>query len=158
MTMHFLTKLAQTPQIIDPARKHMDVHKHFYRYGKGPWEGPSIKIKRRSSKINLYGMFEYEDAIQEIVAHGMSNGIEVDIIGRLLTVFNIQDTMKEKGIEWELVKSKGKKENYTADINEKASRQRILDLVKLFRKSSYLLVSFQHGDYKDHQEESSAAK
>ena len=51
--MHFLKKITESPILEDPAKKHLDVHRHFYRYSKGEFIGPAIKISKTSSRITI---------------------------------------------------------------------------------------------------------
>ena len=41
--MHFLSELIESPNLDDPAKKHMSIHRHFYRYSKGDFIGPALK-------------------------------------------------------------------------------------------------------------------
>jgi len=60
---HYLAKLIANPNPNDPIKDAPDVHKHFTRYSKGPFEGPVFKISRTKSKITLRASHEYEDLL-----------------------------------------------------------------------------------------------
>ena len=49
--MHFLKKIIETPILKDPAVDHIDVHRHFYRYSKGEFIGPALKISKSKARI-----------------------------------------------------------------------------------------------------------
>ncbi len=70
--MHFLKKLTESPILKDPAKEHVDVHRHFYRYSKGVFIGPALKITKSKARITLKGSHEYEDLILEVVANTIS--------------------------------------------------------------------------------------
>ena len=82
--MHFLKKLVETPQLEDPAKNYFFVHRHFYRYSKGEFIGPAIKITKTKAKITIKGTHEYEDLIQEITCKASSTD-EFIISGNLET-------------------------------------------------------------------------
>ena len=65
--MHFLKQLIETPILKDPSKNHMNIHRHFYRYSKGDFLGPAMKITQTKTKITLKGSHEYEDLILENV-------------------------------------------------------------------------------------------
>ncbi|MHA2390955.1 MAG: hypothetical protein ACXAEX_03225, partial [Promethearchaeota archaeon] len=78
--MHYLKKLIQSPNLKDPAKQHLDIHRHFYRYSKGEFLGPAIKITKTKTRITLKSTHEYEDLILEIVANTIPDE-EVEIKG-----------------------------------------------------------------------------
>ncbi|GAG82342.1 unnamed protein product [marine sediment metagenome] len=49
--MHFLKKIIESPNLEDPAKQHIDVHRHFYRYSKGEFLGPALKISKSNTRI-----------------------------------------------------------------------------------------------------------
>ena len=51
--IHFIKKLIQSPILEDPAKNHKDIHRHYYRYSKGDFIGPALKINQTKAKINL---------------------------------------------------------------------------------------------------------
>ena len=70
--MHFLKKIIQNPTLKDPAKEHMDVHRHFYRFSRGLFIGPAIEIRKTSAKLSFKGSLEYEDIIQELIVKKFS--------------------------------------------------------------------------------------
>ena len=81
--MHFLNQIVSTPELEDPANNYRNVHRHFYRYSRGSFQGPALKISKTASKMTLKGSFEYEDLIQEIVAISIPDA-EVEVNGNPL--------------------------------------------------------------------------
>jgi hypothetical protein len=141
--MHFLNKLIVTPNLDDPAKKHMHIHRHFYRYSKGDFIGPALKISKTSGKITLKGAHEYEDLILELVVKSLSNSQpDFEIKGKLITGSNLQDTISNLGLNWDLKKSTGKTKNYKADIIDQINKNLLLEALDIFREDSYLLLSF----------------
>ena len=49
--MHFLKKLIESPILKDPAIKHRSIHRHFYRYSKGKFLGPALKLIKTNTRI-----------------------------------------------------------------------------------------------------------
>ncbi|MFX1356085.1 MAG: hypothetical protein ACFFA8_02265 [Promethearchaeota archaeon] len=143
--MHFLNKLIKTPILDDPANKHREVHRHFYRYSRGDFIGPAIKISKTSTKITLKGTHEYEDLILEIVTKTISNNSDFEIKGRLITGSDISKIISNLGFNWELKQSTGKTKNFKADIIDKTNREQLLNAIDMFRENSYLLISFNLG-------------
>lgn len=139
--MHFLKKLIESPILKDPAKKHKSIHRHFYRYSKGTFLGPALKLIRTNAGINLKGSFEYEDLIQEITATTISDE-EVEIKGVLITGSDISETIINLGLDWILKKSTGKTTNYKAEINDKINKNHLLEIIEKLRDTSYLLLSF----------------
>jgi len=141
--MHFLSKLIETPNLDDPAKKHMGIHRHFYRYSKGDFIGPALKISKTSAKITLKGAHEYEDLILEIVLRSISDSqADFEIKGKLITGSDLQDTLSNLGINWSLKKSTGQTKNYKADIIDKINKNLLLETIEILRENSYLLLSF----------------
>jgi hypothetical protein len=141
--MHFLSKLIETPNLDDPAKKHMGIHRHFYRYSKGDFIGPALKISKTSAKITLKGAHEYEDLILEIVLRSISDSqADFEIKGKLITGSDLQDTLSNLGINWSLKKSTGQTKNYKADIIDKINKNLLLEAIEILRENSYLLLSF----------------
>ncbi|MFW9949982.1 MAG: hypothetical protein ACFFKA_07645 [Candidatus Thorarchaeota archaeon] len=141
--MHFLKKIIGTPSLDDPAQNHMDVHRHFYRYSKGEFIGPALKISRSSTKITLKGSHEYEDLIEELVVESISDTQKVfEIKGTLIAGTDLSSTIENLGFNWDLKKSTGQTQNYKASILSTTNRDQILKAIDLFRKNCYLLISF----------------
>ncbi|NVM43465.1 MAG: hypothetical protein HWN79_00975 [Candidatus Lokiarchaeota archaeon] len=141
--MHFITKLIETPKLDDPAKEHMRIHRHFYRYSKGDFIGPALKITKTSGKITLKGTHEYEDLILELVVKSLSNAqADIEIKGKLITGRDLKDTISNLGLNWDLKKSTGKTQNYKAEIVDQINKSLLLQALELFRENSYLLLSF----------------
>jgi len=141
--MHFLSKLIESPNLDDPAKKHMSIHRHFYRYSKGDFIGPALKISKTSGKITLKGAHEYEDLILELVVKSLSNSQpDFEIKGKMITGSDLQDTISNLGLNWDLKKSTGKTKNYKAAIIDQINKSLLLQALEIFRENSYLLLSF----------------
>ena len=141
--MHFLSKLIETPNLDEPAKKHMDIHRHFYRYSKGDFIGPALKISKTRGKLTLKGAHEYEDLILELVVRSISNSqADFEIKGKLISGSDLQDTISNLGLNWILKRSTGKTKNYKADIMDQVNKNLLLQALELFRENSYLLLSF----------------
>ncbi len=139
--MHYLSELIETPSLKDPAKNHMNIHRHFYRYSKGDFIGPALKIKKTKARITLRGSHEYEDLIQEIVVKTITAD-QIDVDGVLITGSNISDDLQALGLDWKLKKSTGKTKNYKAEISDKITTDTFLKTIEKFRINSYLLLSF----------------
>ncbi|TFG27544.1 MAG: hypothetical protein EU532_07250 [Promethearchaeota archaeon] len=139
--MHFLTELVEKPVLTDPAKNNMNIHRHFYRYSKGDFIGPALKISTTKSKITFKGSHEYEDLIQEIVTKTIDKN-EFEINGNLITGSDINEELQSLGLSWNLKKSTGKTINYNAEITSKITPEILLKTIEHLRKSSYLLISF----------------
>ncbi|MFW9969159.1 MAG: hypothetical protein ACFFDF_03095, partial [Candidatus Odinarchaeota archaeon] len=141
--MHFLKKIIENPILDDPANNHMNVHRHFYRYSRGDFIGPALKITRSKAKLTLKSSHEYEDLVQELVGSGITDpDKKFEIKGRLLSGKNISDVITKLGFNWDLKQSKGQTKNYKAEIIDKANRNSILQSIEAFRENSYFLISF----------------
>ncbi|NVM18236.1 MAG: hypothetical protein HWN80_11020 [Candidatus Lokiarchaeota archaeon] len=141
--MHFLSKVIETPNLDDPAKKHMSIHRHFYRYSKGDFIGPALKISKTSGKITLKGAHEYEDLILELVVKSLSNSQpDFEIKGKLITGSDLQETISNLGLNWVLKRSTGQTKNYKADILDQVNKSLLLQAIEIFRENSYLLLSF----------------
>ncbi len=139
--MHYLSELIKTPSLQDPAKKHMNIHRHFYRYSKGDFIGPALKITITKARITLRGSHEYEDLIQEIVVRTMG-GNDININGVLITGSDINEDLQNLGLDWNLKKSTGKTKNYKAEVSDKITAELLLKIIEKFRINSYLLLSF----------------
>ncbi len=141
--MHFIYELIQSPQLKDPANKHKKIHRHFYRYSKGDFTGPVMKISQTKAKITLKGTHEYEDLILELVSMSISDpNEEFEINGRLITGSEISGLLTELGFNWDLKKSTGQTKNYKAEIIDNITKDKLVKSVEAFREHSYLLLSF----------------
>ena len=143
--MHFLKKLIESPILEDPAKKHIDVHRHFYRYSKGDFIGPALKITKSNARITLKGSHEYEDLILEVVANTISED-EIEINGILISGSDISDLITNLGFEWNLKKSTGETKNFKANIQSNTTQKTLLESIEAFRKTSYYLISFKRAN------------
>ncbi|NHJ20255.1 MAG: hypothetical protein EAX91_04865 [Candidatus Lokiarchaeota archaeon] len=141
--MHFLSELIKNPILENPPKNYMSIHRHFYRYSKGDFIGPALKISKTSGKITLKGTHEYEDLILELVGKSISSSeLEFEIKGKLISGEDLKETISHLGLTWELKKSTGQTKNYKADIIDKVKKNQLLQAIDIFRKNSYLLLSF----------------
>lgn len=141
--MHFLSRLIENPILEEPAKNHMNIHRHFYRYSKGDFIGPAIKITKTKAKLTLKGTHEYEDLILEIIAKTISDPQQsFEVKGKLITGMDLSETITDLGLNWILKKSTGKTKNYKADIDDQINKNQLLQAIKIFRENSYLLLSF----------------
>lgn len=141
--MHFISELIETPKLDDPAKEHMNIHRHFYRYSKGDFLGPALKITKTKGKITLKGTHEYEDLILELVVQSLSKSqADFEIKGKLITGKDLQDTLSNLGLTWDLKRSTGKTKNYKADILDQINKSLLLQAIDVLRENSYLLLSF----------------
>ncbi len=142
--MHFLKELIENPKLENPTKNNMNIHRHFYRYSKGDFIGPAIKISLSSSKISMKGSHEFEDLITELVVNSISNNKQVlDIKGNLFSGVDINKTLREYGLNWDVKQSKGQTKNYKAAIIEKINKETLLKLIDVLRANSYFLISFE---------------
>ncbi len=139
--MHFLRKVVESPHLEDPAKDHINVHRHFYRYSKGEFPGPTLKITKTNTRTTLRGSFEYEDLIQEIVTSTIFED-EIEIKGVLITGIDSSELIRSLGLDWKLKKSTGKTKNYKSIINDIVKKDILIDIIEKFRETGYLLVSF----------------
>jgi hypothetical protein len=141
--MHFLRKIIETPILDDPSNNCKEIHRHFYRYSRGSFIGPALKISKTKTKLTLKGSHEYEDLIQEMVVKGILNpDEEFEIKGRLISGADVNDLIVELGYNWDLKQSTGQTKNFKAEIIDKVSKDSLLQSIKAFRENSYFLVSF----------------
>ena len=141
--MHYLKKLIEKPHLEDPAQQHMDIHRHFYRYSRGDFLGPALKIRATSAKITLKGTHEYEDLILESVVNSIEDAnSNFEIKGNLITGSDISKDLSKLGLEWKLKKSTGKTKNYKSVILDNVTKEQLLAGLEFFRSNSYVLLSF----------------
>jgi len=139
---HFIKKLIQSPILEDPAKNYKEIHRHYYRYSKGDFIGPALKINKTKSRITLKGSHEYEDLIQEIVVTNVPEDKNIEFTAFLITGSEISETINDLGFDWNLKKSTGKTKNYKADITDIADNHTLLKIINTFRENSYFLLSF----------------
>ena len=141
--MHFLSELVKKPILEDPFEQHLNIHRHFYRYSKGVFIGPALRISKTKAKITLKGAHEYEDLILEAVTKTISNSQEnFEIKGKMIASSDITNEISEIGLNWVLKKSTGKTKNYKAEIVDQINKDLLLQAISVFRENSYLLLSF----------------
>ncbi len=141
--MHFLKIIVKTPILDDPAKNHKNIHRHFYRYSKGDFIGPALKISQTKAKFTLKGSHEYEDLILEIIANGISNPDEnFEIKGNLISGADVGDIINDLGFNWNLKKSTGQTKNYKAEIIDNTNKNSLIESIEAFRETSYFLLSF----------------
>ena len=138
--MHYLKQLIEKPVLKDPAKEHMNIHRHFYRYSKGDFLGPAIKITKTKPRITVKGAHEYEDLILEVIANTIKEET-FNVKGALITGKDLKDTIMNLGLDWPLKKSTGKTKNYTSIIDDDISKKILLEAIEVFRENSYLLLS-----------------
>jgi len=139
---HFLKKLIQSPILEDPANNYQSIHRHFYRYSRGDFLGPALKINKTKSRITLKGSHEYEDLIQEIVSSTLPEGENINFNTVLISGSDISETINNRGFDWKLKKSSGKTKNYKAEITDKADKKTLINIIESFRENSYFLLSY----------------
>ncbi|MBY9015513.1 MAG: hypothetical protein KGD68_07460 [Candidatus Lokiarchaeota archaeon] len=143
LKMHFLSELVKKPILEDPFKQHLNIHRHFYRYSKGVFIGPALKISKTKAKITMKGAHEYEDLILETVTNTISTSQEIfEINGKLISGSDMTKTISELGLNWVLKKSTGKTKNYKADIVDQINKVLLLQSIDVFRENSYLLLSY----------------
>jgi hypothetical protein len=131
--MHFLSRLTENPILEDPAKNHMNIHRHFYRYSKGDFIGPAIKITKTKAKITLKGTHEYEDLILEIIAKTISDPQKsFEVKGKLITGMDLSEDITDLGLNWILKKSTGKTKNYKADIVDQINKNQLLQAIDCY--------------------------
>ncbi len=141
--MHFIKKIIESPVLNDPAEKYKSIHRHFYRYSRGDFIGPAIKISKTKAKLTLKGSHEYEDLILEIVTRGISNSDEkFEIKGKLISGVDVSEMINNLGYNWNLKQSSGQTKNYKAEIIDQTNRDLLLESIERFRENSYFLLSF----------------
>lgn len=141
--MHFLKKIIETSVLDDPAQNYKSIHRHFYRYSRGDFIGPAMKISQTKTKLTIKGSHEYEDLVLEIVGNGISNPDEnFEIKGRLIAGVDIDELITNLGFKWDLKKSTGQTKNYKAEIIDTINKDKLLQSIDTFRENTYFLISF----------------
>jgi hypothetical protein len=131
------------PVLDDPAKNYKSIHRHFYRYSRGDFIGPALRISQTKGKLTLKGSHEYEDLILEVVGEGISNPKDnFEIKGRLITGTDIGDLITNLGFNWDLKQSTGQTKNFKADITDTLNKDSLLQSIEAFRENSYYLISF----------------
>ncbi|MFX1494444.1 MAG: hypothetical protein ACFFBZ_09205 [Promethearchaeota archaeon] len=141
--MHFLKQLIESPILSDPAKNYMNIHRHFYRYSRGFFIGPVLKISKTSAKITLKGSHEYEDLILELVTRSISKlNQDIEIKGKLVTGTDISELLSNLGLNWDLKRSTGQIKNYITEVNDIIKKESLLEIIEALRMNSYFLISF----------------
>jgi len=140
--MHFLKKITENPTLDDPAKEHMDVHRHFYRYSRGEFSGPAIKLRQTSTKFTLKGSLEYEDLVQELILRSVATD-ELEVEGTLITGKDISERLEELDLGWDLKESSGKTKNYKANFEQTIETKKLINIIEEFRENSYILLNFR---------------
>ena len=141
--MHFLNKIIQTPILKEPSKNHMNIHRHFYKYSRGDFIGPAMKISKTNAKINLKGSHEYEDLMLEIITSSITNPKEnFEIKGKLISGSDVKEIFTGLGFNWSLKRSTGQTKNYKAEFTDLTNKNTLLESIEAFRESSYFLISF----------------
>jgi len=141
--MHFLSELVKKPILEDPFEHHLNIHRHFYRYSKGVFIGPALKITKTKAKFTLKGAHEYEDLILEAVTKTISDSQEnFEIKGKLIASSDMANIISEIGLNWVLKKSTGKTKNFKADIVDQINKDLLLQTIDVCREKGYLLLSY----------------
>ncbi|MHA1256997.1 MAG: hypothetical protein ACTSPS_15515, partial [Promethearchaeota archaeon] len=118
-----MSELVKNPILDNPFEQHLNIHRHFYRYSKGVFIGPALKISKTKAKINMKGAHEYEDLILEAVTKSISNSQEnFEINGKLISSSDIANIISELGLNWVLKKSTGKTKNYKAEVVDEINK------------------------------------
>lgn len=144
--MHFLKQIIENPSFEEPAKEHMDVHKHFYRYSRGKFSGPAMKMKKYSTKITMKGSFEYEDAVQEIVTKTVPKN-DINVEGIVITGRDISDTLKKLGLNWELEEKSGKSKGYETEFSDTLSKDKVLQIIEELREHCYVMLNYKVNKY-----------
>lgn len=141
--MHFLRYLVETSNLENPSENFKFIHRHFYRYSRGDFIGPALKVSQTKSKFTLKGSHEYEDLILELVVEGITNPQEIfEIKGNLISGRDINPVITKLGFNWDLKESTGKTKNFKADIIDRVNKETLLKSIEVFRENSYFLLSF----------------
>ncbi|MHA2391034.1 MAG: hypothetical protein ACXAEX_03620, partial [Promethearchaeota archaeon] len=67
---------------------------------------------------------------------------EVEIKGTLISGSDISDIIADLGFDWNLKKSTGKTKNFKTNILSKTNKEKLLESIEAFRRTSYFLISF----------------
>lgn len=149
--MHFINDLLDKPKDPDPIKNLPQVHKHFYRFSRGKFEGPYARIKFSSTKVYVDASFEYEYVLAWLAMKALPEDFdeEFKITGSIVGGSDFTEKLHEIGLNWEVDKSTGKTKNYKCKITPSdevmVKKQHIIDLVENLSTSCYILLSFKAG-------------
>ncbi len=138
---HFLTELIANPNLDDPSTK-MGMHRHFARYSKGKFSGPTCKISVTPSKIALASTFEYEDILSSIAAKFYPDPV-VTISGTIVSARDINDELEKIGVKARVEESKGQARNFKGKVEEDIPKEMLIKLVDLVAENGYVLITFK---------------
>jgi len=141
---HFLTELISNPNLEDPCTK-MGMHRHFARYSRGRFSGPTCKITIGPSKIAIAATFEYEDILTYLAAKFFPEPV-LNITGTIVSANDINDDLKKIGVNIRLEESTGQTRNFKAKVEEEISKENLIKLVELVAENGYILLSFKQKD------------
>lgn len=135
--MHFLK------QIFLGEKSPSEAHEKFVRYGKGEFEGSSIKIKKYGDSLKIKGSINYVNIIGEIL---LKNTKEVTCSGKIYSKDNPKPILEEKEIE--IKKEKKKKEVSSLQLNKgNYPSQKLLSVYEeLDGGGDYLLLNLKSPD------------
>jgi len=125
----------------DPSEK-LSMHRHFARYSKGNFSGPSFKLTITPSKIAVNSTFEYEDLLEFLAAQYFPED-DVSIQGSIVTGKDINDELSKIGVATRVEESSGKTKAYKAKVQETVSKDQLMNLIESVSDSGYILLSFK---------------
>jgi hypothetical protein len=144
--MHFLKEIIKNPILENPAKDHMNIHRHFVKYSRGEFTGPGIKLKKYSTKIVLKGSLEYEDIVQEIVTRTVSKEY-IAVEGKIIARRDITDTLNDLDLDWQVKENTGKSKGFKTKFSETLSKEKLLEIIQELRKDCYLILNFKIDKY-----------
>ncbi len=142
--MHFLTELIANPNLEDPSIK-MSMHRHFARYSKGKFAGPTCKITVSPSKIAVASTFEYEDVLTSLAAKFFPEPV-VNIVGTIVSANDINNELEKMGVKIRVEESTGQAKNFKAKVEEDISKEKLIKLIDLVAENGYILLTFKQAD------------
>jgi hypothetical protein len=149
--MHFIKDLLGKPMDSDPIKNIPQVHRHFMRYSKGEFEGPSMVIKISKTNITVNGSFEFEDLCAWIAGKCMPDSIKpFNITGSLISGNDFSNNIQKLGIDWKVKKSTGQTKNFKTVLKpaDKAaiSKDQLVKLIENLNSDCYILLNFKAGE------------
>ncbi len=141
---HFLTELIANPNLEDPSTK-MSMHRHFARYSKGKFSGPTCKITVSPSKIAVASTFEYEDVLTSLAAKFFPEPV-VNIAGTIVSADDINNELEKIGVKIHVEESTGQAKNFKAKVEEDISKDKLVKMIDLVTEHGYILLTFKQAD------------
>ncbi len=123
----------------------MDMHRHFTRYSKGKFSGPTCKITVSSSKIAVASTFEYEDVLTSLAAKFFPEPV-VNISGTIVSADDINNELEKIGVKIRVEESTGQAKNFKAKVEEDISKEKLIKLVDLVVEHGYILLTFKQAE------------